>query len=150
MRAFFKQVYVLIAEQAHTASEEVFEIGFRPELLSNAEDVGGHAVRVQLYVVARAIPHVAGARQEVVHLVRMVLVQAEFFKLQIHEAGVSVMRAEIHYHQDDIRSIRRLLAVANQLIVVDGMEFEAPVVLQRSVVVSNAIDEPDQLTEGFG
>src|SRR5690349_18800664 len=63
---------------------------------------------------------------------------------------MSVVRAEIDDNQDNVRSIGGCFAVADQLIVIDGMKLEAPVILERRVVVPNAIDERHQFAERSG
>src|SRR5437867_2166511 len=58
-------------------SQVVFKISLGAHAAADAEDVGRHDVRVQLDVVARPLPEVAGVAEQLVQLVRLVPVQAE-------------------------------------------------------------------------
>src|SRR5690349_19965724 len=63
---------------------------------------------------------------------------------------MSVEPDDLDDKQDNIRSIGECFAAAGQLIVIDGMKLEAPVILERRVVVPNAIDERHRFAERSG
>src|SRR5262245_35964708 len=58
-----------------------------------------------------------------------------------------MMRVEVDDDEDGIRLILCLLAVAQKLIVADGVEAQAPVVVQGWVVMADAVDAGDKIFE---
>src|SRR3712207_5998079 len=65
--------------------------------LRHPEDMSGHDVRIQLYVVPCAAPRIARVAQKIMYLVRLVF--AETQRLQIH-LDPRVVRM-LHVHVDD-------------------------------------------------
>jgi len=58
---------------------------------------------------------------------------------QLHEAGLSVVRIKIDDHDNQVRPIVRALAVTNQLIVIDRVKFQTPIVLKSRVLSPDAV-----------
>src|SRR3989337_3046070 len=94
---------------AFTASQEVVEVLLAVQAPAHAEHVRGRALRVELHEVARAVPQVARAGEQVVHLVGAVGLDAERGQVELHPAAVRVVRAEVDHADDLVRPIRRLL-----------------------------------------
>src|SRR3982750_2072427 len=49
---------------------EIVEVRFALAAAAHAEDVGGYALRIELDVIARAVPQIACVGDEIVHLER--------------------------------------------------------------------------------
>src|ERR1051326_7090769 len=98
----------------------------------NTEDVRGQRVRVQLHEVAPAAPGVMTGGDEVVQIVG-----AGGGGLAGAPRRLCIFRIEIPRGQDQV--IPRLFRVAEELVVVGGMEAQAPVALQRLVFLAHFV-----------
>src|SRR5688572_1996055 len=103
------------------------------------EDMRGKGVRVQLDVVAAAVPGIAPAGELVVQLVALAR------RAEIDPARMYVMRVEVNYREDEV--VSRLLGVGDHLAVVDAVEAQAPVRLQRRIVLPHLVQLGDQLPQ---
>ena len=56
------------------------------------------------------------------HLVGLALFETQPFEVELHPAGLRMMRIEIDDGDDHVCPVRRGLAVADQLIIVDREE----------------------------
>jgi hypothetical protein len=99
----------------------------------------GNAGRVNFDVIAGAVPDVASACQEFVHLVRTRGFYAEFFSGELDESTVRVMRVEVDNAEDDILPVQRSLAEAKQMVVGDGVEAKRLVILERGVFLPDPV-----------
>src|SRR5690349_14422774 len=62
---------------------EIVEVRFALAAAAHAEDVGGYALRIELDVIARAVPQVACVGDEIVHLERRMGIQPERVEIEI-------------------------------------------------------------------
>src|SRR5437870_5808989 len=76
-------------------SEEVVEIALGARRTPYAEYVRGHPLRIEQDVVARTVPHVTRVGQQVMHLERVICVDAERLEIEHDPAGLRVVRVEI-------------------------------------------------------
>src|SRR5687768_2892251 len=119
-------------------SGEVIEASVRSPVYT--EDMRGKLVRIQLDVVAPAGPLVLRAAEKVMDLVGFARRDVE---PELDPARLGVLRIQVNYNQQ--HTILMMFAVTNHQIVVDGMELQAPVGLQRRVVAPDAVEPGDQL-----
>src|SRR5690242_640890 len=96
------------------------------------EDMGRKRVGAELDVVVRSLPQVAPAAEQVLDEIFLAFGDAELGERQADEARLDVVRIQIDDDQDQVGVF--LLRIANQLIVRNGMEAQAPVRLQRRVL----------------
>ena len=88
---------------ARGASQEVVEVVLGAHLAPHAEDVRRHHGRVELDVVARAVPDVARAAEQVVHLERRVAARGRARRAaRSSHAGLRVVRVEVDDADDDV------------------------------------------------
>src|SRR6478736_2913867 len=95
------------------------------------EDVRGERMRVEFDVVLVPLPGIAPAPEQVLHLERLAA-EAELDPARLHEACV-----EVDDHQDLVVAL--FFRIRDQLVVVDRMELQRPVRLQRRIGFSNFI-----------
>src|SRR6185503_7476638 len=100
-------------------------------------------VRIEPYVVAIAAPLVAHAVDQIAHGVD--LVGGESWNLDV--SVLHVMRIEIDDREHDIRSVRRVLAVGDDLRVVGRVKPQREVELQGAVRTADLVDAADQLLD---
>src|SRR5437899_2188445 len=86
-------------------SQEVLEVLFPPDPTPYPEDVAGHDVRIDLDVVARPLPQEPGVRQQIVHLVRLVPLDAERLEVELDPAAVPVVRIGVDDHEHDVVAV---------------------------------------------
>src|SRR5882672_7240497 len=86
----------------------------------DTEDVGRKDVRVQLDVVAPAVPFVRSIGKQIVDL-------KDFcrWKRNFNPSGLHVMRIEVHHHQDQVFTV--LLRIRYELVVRQVVELQARV-----------------------
>ena len=84
--------------------------------------MAGSPRRIQLHVVSWAMPEISLAVQQVLSLVRAVMRNFQLVKRQRYESRLRVMRVEIHDGYQKVRAVLRLLAVANELVIVSGVK----------------------------
>src|SRR3954462_2415581 len=125
--------------RAFTGSRKVLKVLLGPDATSEPQDVPRHDVRIQLDVVARPMPEIAALTQQIVHLVGLQRIDTQGFQGQVYPAGLSMVRVEIDDGQDDVRRIRRALGVRDDLRVVDGVEPQSTVTLQRGILPTNTV-----------
>src|SRR3990170_4892205 len=123
---------------ASTALQEVVEVLLAVQASAHAEYVRGRALRVELHEIARAIPHIARAGEQVVHLVGAVGLDAQQPEVELHPAAVRVVRAQVHDADNLVGAVRRLLDVGDKLVVVGAQEPKAGVGLQRRILAPDA------------
>src|SRR5678815_3799910 len=61
-----------------------------------------------------------------------------------------MMRVEIHDHDDDIAEIFSSFRVANHLLIIDLMKTEAPIALERRIVLANSVHMRDEVFQTVG
>src|SRR5687767_2046803 len=108
----------------------------------------GQLLGVELDVVAWTTPPIAAAAQEVVHLEGFVRGDVELRQRELDKARLRGPEIEVHRNEYRIGFVP--FAVNQELRVVDGMEVQAPVALQRRVVVADAVQARDQLAQAVG
>src|SRR4051794_21118579 len=60
------------------------------------------------------------------------------------------MRVKIYYNHYDVRAIPGSFAVADQLFVIGGMKIQRRVALKRDILMTDAIDQRNQLAQAVG
>src|SRR3954470_21674438 len=103
----------------------------------NTEDVRRERVRVELHEVAPPLPGVVAGGDQIVQFVSVARRAVE-----IQPAGLQVVRIEVDRDQDEI--VARLLRVADELVIVRGVEAQAPVALQRGIRLPYGIQTADK------
>src|SRR5438067_9847354 len=106
----------------------------------NTEDVRGQRVRVQLHEIMPPAPGVMAGGDEVVQLIGV-----RGRAIEVDPARLRISRIEIHRDQNQV--IARLLRVADELLVVRRMEAQAPVALQRGVLLAYVVEPRDEWTQ---
>src|SRR5438132_7073750 len=103
----------------------------------NTEDVRRQGVGIQLHEIAPAAPGVVAGGDEVLERVARARRAVE-----IDVARLAIERIEVHRDQDEVAAL--LLRIAEQLLVVRRMEAQAPVALQRRVLLPHLVELGDQ------
>src|SRR5215471_10014142 len=57
------------------------------------------------------------------------------------------MRVQVNYHYEQVRSVLRSLAVADELVIVYRVKFQCPVVLQGGLFSSDSVYKRDKFAE---
>src|SRR6185436_18902811 len=115
--------------------------------LAHAQDVSGPRERVELDLIARALPGVARAVEEVVDLEAPVRVDAELGQRERGPARLPVVGIEVHGDQYDVGKVGRRFRVAENLVVVGRVERKAPVVAQGGVVAPDGVQPGDHVPQ---
>src|SRR3954464_15529943 len=102
----------------------------------NTENVRRQGVRIQLHEVAPAAPGVMTRGDEVLESVT-----CAGGAIEIEPAALRVVWIEIDGDEDQV--VAFFLRVAQQMVVVGGMEFQVPVALQRWVLVPHLVEPRD-------
>src|ERR1700676_5426798 len=110
---------------------EIVEVALAAHMAPNAEDVGGRVTRVEEDVVARSFPQVARAGEQIVSLEGLLCRESHRGQVDIDKSRLRVMRVEVEDDEHGLIAVRTRLAVGEQRIVIDGLEFQAAVALQR-------------------
>src|SRR5437879_8787904 len=132
------------------SSQIVFKILLGPNTPSYPEDSTGDHGGVQLHNVSRALPQIAGAAQQVVHLIGFVSGKPKLLEGHLNPSRMHVMRIQVDDDQNDIGQILGVLAIANKLVVLDGMESEAPVMVKRRVLATDPVHNANYLAQALG
>src|SRR5260370_14460247 len=82
--------------------------------VAQAQNMRGQTVRSQLHVIARSLPHVRGAAEQIVRRERLTRVEPERFEVQIHPSCLLIKRVQIDYGEDHVGKIAGRLAVADE------------------------------------
>src|ERR1051326_145743 len=109
------------------------------------EDMRGQGGRVELDEIAPARPRIAAAAEEIVHLVALARADAERLDGEIDPGRMAMVRAEVRRDEHDVVAAR--LRVDEDLVVVAGMEAQAPVRMQRRVPLPDLVQLRDQLLQ---
>ena len=80
----------------------VVEIPLAAHSSPNTEDMSGDKLWVEFNVVPGFLPEITGVAQEVMHLVRLLRINIQVIKRELYPAGLSVMRIEVHNHQNNV------------------------------------------------
>src|SRR6185437_1637647 len=105
-----------------TNLKEILEIALHLQAPVNFQNVSGHLGRIQLHIISRPMPEEARAGQQVLRLVGAVDRNLQLIQRQGYVSRLRVMRIEVHHRQNQIRPVVGLLAVRDQLIVIDRVE----------------------------
>src|SRR3954465_2670731 len=109
----------------------------------NTEDVRRECVRIELHEVAPPLPGVVAGGGKIVQCV-----SGAGRAVEIQPAGLRVVRIEVDRDQDEI--VARLLRVAEELVIVRGVEAQAPVALQRGILLPHGIQTAHQRPQAIG
>src|SRR5437868_7366763 len=115
---------------------------------ADGEYVGGCAVRVHHHEIAPPAPLVAFAVELFVDGEGGVFRQPQRLEIESDPARLRIVRIEVHAGEDAVAA--RALRIAEELVVVGGVEGEAPVRLQGRVRVADGIEARDQGHEARG
>ncbi len=96
----------------------------------------GHDIGTQRDVVAAVMPVVVDSGEKVFDLEVHVVGNRELLEVEIDPAGLLLRRIEIDGNKDRIGSAR--FAVAEDVRVIDWMEVERIVAVERRIFVANA------------
>ena len=77
-------------------------------------------------------------------------IEPQGVEVQLNPAGVGMIRAQIDDDQDDVGSIRRALAITNQLIIICRVEVQALIPVKRRILPTDPIHEADELLQTVG
>ena len=113
------------------ALQEILKVRLGLKLAADLQYVAGNALWMQLDVVARTVPEVALASEQVFCFILAAFGDLQSIKRQIHKAGLGIVGVEVNHDEDQVRFVLRLLAVADNLLVIRGIEFERPIALER-------------------
>src|SRR5580700_5598137 len=91
-------------------SGKVIEVALAAHLVADAEDMRGRVARIERYVVARPLPEVACAREQIMHLESLRVGEPDRGQIELDEARLRVMRIEVHDHEHGRAAILRRLA----------------------------------------
>src|SRR5687767_7458510 len=127
--------------------EEVVEIPLGADSPTDTENVRGRVRGVKRNEVARTLPEIARAGEEVVHLIRLLGAYAQVGEFQGQPPRVRVMGIQVHDHQHRVGAVLAALAVGNEGVVVDRVKLQAPVALQRRVAAPDEIQARDEVPE---
>src|SRR3954469_3364478 len=109
----------------------------------NTENVRRQGVRIQLHEVAPAAPGVMTRGDEILERVTRA-----GGAIEIEPAALRVVWIEIDGDEDQVVAL--LLRVAQEVVVVGGVEFEIPVALQRGVLLSHLVQPGNQPAQAVG
>src|SRR6266566_5318543 len=98
-----------------------------------------HFRRPQLHVIPRALPHESDPGEQIHHAIGMSHVDSQLLHWQLHTARLCPQRIEINEGHDDIAFICSSLAVANDLVVIDGVELQMCIRLECRIFSSYCI-----------
>src|ERR1700733_9693488 len=98
-------------------SGKVVEILFAAHMVTDAQDMGGGALRIEGDEVARPSPHVARAGEHIVRLEPLPGRQAHRGQIDLEEARLRVIRVEIDDGEHGLAAILTRLAVGEERIV---------------------------------
>src|ERR1044072_5421044 len=121
-----------------------------PPRAPQTQDVRRGPLRLHGDEDARPSPVIAGPGQEVVHLEALVGAEPQGLEIESQPGRLRVARIEAHRDQHHVAEVLRRLAVAEDLVVLGGMEGERRVRLQGGVLPPDAVDEGDELGEAVG
>src|SRR6202011_1264114 len=130
-------------------SQEVLEVVFAADAAPETEDLRLRRRRAELDIVARPVPYVTRAAQELVRLVAAVSVDAERVERQVDHSHLPVVRIDVHHREHDISEVVRALRVGEDLVVLGRVEHESVVALQRRVLASHLVDQGDELAKAL-
>src|SRR5438067_5713062 len=117
---------------------------------ANGKNVGGDKLRVEFHVVAGAAPEVARIGEQFVQLVSVPWTYSPAFQIEPNPAALDVMGIEVHDDEHDVLGRCGLLAVGNQVFVIQFVELQTIVALQRGIFAPDAIDPFDEVIEVAG
>lgn len=86
--------------------------------MSHFEHMRRCDMRIQLDIIARAIPQIAAASEKIMHLESLMRIQTKLIKLERHMAGTGMMRIEIHNAYERVGPVAGLFAVADDIIMI--------------------------------
>ena len=96
--------------------------------------MGWEGMRAQLHEIARAAPGVLASPKEVMDLIALANPEPQLREVEVRPARLNVARVEIHQHEDQV--VFMLFREADQLVVADPVELQAPVGLQCRICFS--------------
>src|ERR1700704_1464538 len=128
-------------------SQEILEVMFAAEAAAEAEDLRRDGVRVDLDIVAWAVPQVTRPAQKLVRLKTAVAPDAEVLERQGDHAGLSVVGVDVDDGEDNVGKVGGGLGVGDQLLVLGWVEPEAAIAVQGRVFNPDFVDQCDQLAQ---
>src|SRR6266540_144411 len=84
------------------------------------------------------------------HLIGLLRRKPELLQWQLDPSRMDVMRVKVDDDQYDISQILGMLAIAKQLVVIDTMKLQAPIVLKGRVIATDSVDQGDQVVQALG
>ena len=91
----------------------------------------------------------AGVGKQVVDLEALVRVDPQCVEVELQPPLLRQARIEVHHREDDVRAVLGALAVGDELVVVDAVEAQAAVALQRGVLLPDAVHAADEVRQAL-
>src|SRR5438874_2196153 len=91
--------------------------------------------------VARAVPQVASAADQLVRLVWALALDAELVQGQADHAALDMVWIDVDDGQDHVGIVGGALRVREELVVLAGMEPKPTVGLQRGILVPDPVED---------
>ena len=94
-----------------------------------------------------AVPGVRRAGQQILDLVHLVVADAELAGRQEDAAVVGLERVQVQRHQDDVRVVRRGLAVEQDVLVLGAVEAQVLVQVEGRVLAPDPVHQRDDVDD---
>ena len=130
--------------------QEIFKVGLSAEAFTDPKNMRGHALRIQLHEISWTVPDIARSCKLIVHLEGMINLDLEEIEIEIDETGVGIVWIQIDDNENDIFAVTRLLAIAQQIVIIGVVELNTPIVLKCRIFAPSTIDESDNFAEIIG
>src|SRR6266542_6431759 len=128
-------------------SQVMLEFGFAAQPRLDVEDDRRADRRVQLHPVARSLPEIGRAVDEIDGLVYPRRIDPQLLQRQLQRAAPDLAGIQVDHRQHDIREVRCSLRVGDEPLVADWVKRQAVVGLERAMLVTDPIDPADELGE---
>src|SRR2546427_373836 len=101
-------------------------------------------VRPQLNVISCALPGEFRATDQIHHSIRRPHVNSQILYRQFQKPRLRPHRIEIDDSHNEVALVGSPFAVTDKLVVIDGVELQIPIRLQRRIFLSNCIHTRDE------
>src|SRR6185437_13707976 len=133
----------------------IVEVALAADAAADAQNMSRGICRVQRHVIASALPQEARPGEQVVGLegrggIAAVARTRRQQAVGRHPARLGVVRVEIDDDEHTLGAIEAALAVRDEGPIVDVMEAQSGIALQRRVVAADAIDQCDEVAQAVG
>jgi hypothetical protein len=91
------------------------------------------------------MPEVSGIAQQIMDLKRLLRINPEMFQGEIDPPGMRIVWIQIHHHENDACQVCSIFRVAEQFVVIRGMELQMPIALQGRILTPDTIYQGDEV-----